>query len=30
MNTKSSTTGVAIHTYERAGDIQYGSFVLEE
>ena len=25
-----STTGVAIHTYERAGEIQYGSFALEE
>jgi dihydrofolate reductase len=30
VDTKSSTTGVAIHTYERAGDIQYGSFALEQ
>jgi hypothetical protein len=24
-----SSTGVAIHAYERAGDVQYGSFALE-
>jgi dihydrofolate reductase len=29
VDTKTSTTGVAIHTYERAGDLQYGSFALE-
>jgi dihydrofolate reductase len=28
-DTKISTTGVAIHTYERAGEIAYGSFALE-
>jgi dihydrofolate reductase len=27
--TKISTTGVAIHSYERAGEIAYGSFALE-
>jgi dihydrofolate reductase len=27
--TKLSTTGVAIHSYERAGEIAYGSFALE-
>ena len=30
VDTLVSTTGVAIHTYERAGEIQYGSFALEE
>ena len=30
LDTKVSTTGVAIHTYERAGQVQYGSFALEE
>jgi len=30
VDTKISTTGVAIHSYERAGQIQYGSFALEE
>jgi dihydrofolate reductase len=28
--TEVSTTGVAIHTYERAGEVPYGSFALEE
>jgi dihydrofolate reductase len=28
-DTKLSTTGVAIHSYERAGEIAYGSFALE-
>jgi dihydrofolate reductase len=28
-DTKISTTGVAIHSYERAGEIAYGSFALE-
>jgi dihydrofolate reductase len=27
---KTSTTGVTIHTYERSGDLEYGSFALEE
>src|SRR5919109_161395 len=26
VDTRTSTTGVAIHTYERAGEVQYGSF----
>jgi dihydrofolate reductase len=30
LDTKVSTTGVAIHTFERAGEIQYGSFALDE
>ncbi len=30
VDTQISSTGVAIHTYERAGDIQYGSFALEQ
>jgi dihydrofolate reductase len=30
VDTKVSTTGVAIHTYERAGQIEYGSFALDE
>lgn len=30
VDTKSSTTGVAIHTYERAGELQYGSFAVDE
>jgi dihydrofolate reductase len=30
VDTQSSSTGVAIHTYERAGDLQYGSFALEQ
>jgi dihydrofolate reductase len=30
VDTKTSTTGVVIATYERAGDINYGSFALEE
>jgi dihydrofolate reductase len=30
VDTKVSTTGVAIHTYERAGDLQTGSFALEQ
>ncbi len=30
VDTKVSTTGVAIHTYERAGAIDYGSFALEQ
>jgi dihydrofolate reductase len=30
VDTKTSTTGVAIHTYERAGELQYGSFALEQ
>jgi dihydrofolate reductase len=29
-NTKISTTGVAIHTYERSGEIKYGSFALDQ
>jgi dihydrofolate reductase len=29
VDTKISTTGVAIHSYERAGEIAYGSFALE-
>jgi dihydrofolate reductase len=29
VDTQVSTTGVAIHTYERAGEIKYGSFALE-
>jgi dihydrofolate reductase len=30
VDTQISSTGVAIHTYERAGDLQYGSFALEQ
>jgi dihydrofolate reductase len=30
VDSKTSTTGVIITTYERAGDIQYGSFAREE
>ncbi|MDQ4145194.1 MAG: dihydrofolate reductase family protein [Actinomycetota bacterium] len=30
VDTKTSTTGVVISTYDRTGDIQYGSFALEE
>jgi len=30
VDTKTSSTGVVIATYERAGDIDYGSFALEE
>jgi dihydrofolate reductase len=30
VETKTSTTGVAVHTYERAGELQYGSFALEQ
>ncbi len=30
VDTKTSTTGVIIATYERAGEIKYGSFALEE
>ena len=30
VDTQISTTGVAIHTYERAGEIQYGSAALDE
>ncbi len=30
VDTKTSSTGVAIHTYERAGAIQYGSFEVDE
>ncbi len=30
VDTKTSSTGVVISTYERAGEIQYGSFALEE
>jgi dihydrofolate reductase len=29
VDTKTSSTGVAIHTYERAGAIQYGSFEVD-
>jgi dihydrofolate reductase len=29
VDTKTSSTGVAIHTYERAGRLEYGSFALE-
>jgi dihydrofolate reductase len=28
VDTKTSTTGVAIHIYERAGEVQHGSFAL--
>jgi dihydrofolate reductase len=30
VETKTSSTGVAIHTYERAGGLEYGSFALQE
>lgn len=30
VDTKTSSTGVAIHTYERAGALEYGSFALEQ
>jgi dihydrofolate reductase len=30
VDTKTSSSGVAIHTYERAGELQYGSFALEQ
>ena len=30
LDTKTSSTGVAIHTYERAGEINYGSFDVDE
>jgi dihydrofolate reductase len=30
VDTQTSTTGVAIHTYERAGEIQQGSFALDQ
>jgi len=29
-DTKTSTTGVVIHTYNRAGEIEYGSFALDQ
>ncbi len=29
VDTKTSSTGVAIHTYERAGEIEYGSFEVD-
>jgi dihydrofolate reductase len=29
VDTRISSTGVAIHSYERAGDVEYGSFALE-
>ena len=28
--TTTSGTGVAIHTYQRAGELQHGSFALED
>ena len=30
VDTRSSSTGVVIATYERAGEVKYGSFALEE
>jgi hypothetical protein len=30
VDSKLSTTGVTINTYERAGEINYGSFALDE
>jgi dihydrofolate reductase len=30
VDTKTSSTGVSINTYERAGELQYGSFALDE
>ncbi|MEX0800587.1 MAG: dihydrofolate reductase family protein [Dehalococcoidia bacterium] len=30
VDTKASSTGVAIHTYERAGEIPFGSFAVDE
>ena len=30
VDTKMSSTGVAIHTYERAGELEYGSFAREQ
>jgi dihydrofolate reductase len=30
IDTKTSSTGVVIHRYERAGEIEYGSFALEQ
>ena len=30
VDTTISSTGVAIHTYERAGELEYGSFALEQ
>jgi len=30
VDTKTSSTGVAVHTYERAGAIAYGSFAVDE
>jgi dihydrofolate reductase len=30
LGTKTSSTGVTIHTYERAGKLEYGSFALEQ
>jgi len=30
MDTTTSTTGVVISTYERAGSVQYGSFALDQ
>jgi dihydrofolate reductase len=30
VDTRTSSTGVASHTYERAGELEYGSFALEE
>jgi dihydrofolate reductase len=30
VDTKTSSTGVAIHTYERAGAVQFGSFEVDE
>jgi dihydrofolate reductase len=30
VETKTSSTGVAIHTYQRAGAIEYGSFAVDE
>jgi dihydrofolate reductase len=30
VDTKTSSTGVAIHTYERAGELQCGSFAVDE
>ena len=30
IDTKTSSTGVAIHTYERAGAVQYGTFEVDK
>ena len=30
VDTKTTSTGVAVHTYQRAGEMKYGSFALDQ